>query len=99
MRDGIPQDIKDIAEPAAGETPVVYAEVEGDGTQIPDDDHMSEDKTVRDFKITRQLLQKYGCSDHGVGCDAALYGKKRGHTTMCRKRLEEAMKPDEVDQE
>ena len=59
----------------------------------------SEDKTVRDFKITRQVLQKYGYSDHCVGCDAALYGKKRGHTTMCRKRLEEAMKTDEVDQQ
>ena len=91
--------IKEITEPAAGETSVVYADVEGDGTQIPEDDHISEDKTVRDFKITRQVLQKYGYSDHCVGCDAALYGKKRGHTTMCRKRLEEAMKADEVDQQ
>ena len=32
-------------------------------------------------------------------CDAALYEKKRGHTTMCRERLEEAMKADEVDEE
>ena len=91
-------DSKEIAELAAGETPVVYADVEGDGTQIPEDDHISEDKTVRDFKITRQVLQKDGYSDHCVGCDAALYGRKRGHTTMCRKRLEEAMKADEVDQ-
>ena len=91
--------IKEIAEPAAGETPVVYADVEGDGKQIPEDDHISEDKTVRDFKITRQVLQKYGYSDHCVGCDEALHGKKRGHTTMCRKRLEEAMKADEVDQQ
>ena len=90
--------IKEIAEPAAGETSVVYVGVEGDGTQIPEDDHISEDKTVRDFKITRQLLQKYGYSDHCVLCDAALYGKKRGHTTMCRKILEEAMKADEVHQ-
>ena len=67
--------------------------------EIPEDDHNSEDKTVRDFKITRQVLQKYGYSDHCVGCDAALYGKKRGHTTMCRKILEEAMKADEVDQQ
>ena len=42
--------INEIAEPAAGETPVVYADVEGDGTQMPEDDRMSEDKTVRDFK-------------------------------------------------
>ena len=82
--------IKEIAEPAAGETPFVYADVESDGTQIPEDDHISEDNTVRDFKITRQVLQKYGYRDHCVGCDAALYGKKRGHTTMYRKRLEEA---------
>ena len=54
----------------------------------------------------RQRLQnnsasasKYGYSEHCVRCDAALYGKKRGHTTMCWKRLEEAMKADEVDQE
>ena len=91
--------IKEIAEPAAGETPVVHADVEGDGKQIPEDDHISEDKTVRDFKITRQVLQKYGYSDHCVGCDEALHGKKRGHTSMCRKRLEEAMKADEVDQQ
>ena len=91
--------IKEIAEPAAGETSVVYADVEGDGTQIPEDDHVSEDKAVRDFKITRQVLQKYGYSDYCVGCDAVLYRKKRGHTTMCRKRLEEAMKADEVDQQ
>ena len=77
----------------------MYADVEGDGTQIPEDDHISEDKTVRDFKITLPVLQKYGYSDHCVECDAALFGKKRGHTTMCRKRLEEAMKADEVDQE
>ena len=31
--------------------------------------------------------------------DAALYGKKRGHTTMCKKRLEESMKADEVDKQ
>ena len=80
-------------------TPVLYADIEGDETQIAEDDHISEDKTVRDLKITRQVFQKYGYSDHCVGCDAALYGKKRGHTTMCRKRLEEAiMKADEVDQ-
>ena len=77
----------------------MYADVEGDGTQIPEDDHVSEDKAVRDFKITRQALQKYGYSDHCVGCDVVLYRKKRGHTTMCRKRLEEAMKADEVDQQ
>ena len=45
------------------------------------------------------MLQKYGYNDHCVGCDAALYGKKCGHTTLCRKRLEEAMKAEEVDQE
>ena len=50
--------IKEIAEPAAGETSVVYADVEGDGTQIPEDDHISEDKAVKDFQITRQVLQK-----------------------------------------
>ena len=52
--------IKETAEPAAEEGPVVYADVECDGTQMPADDHISEDKTVRDFNITWQGLQKMG---------------------------------------
>ena len=80
--------IKEIAEPAAGETPFVYADVESDGTQIPEDDHISEDNTVRDFKITRQVFQKYGYSDHCVGRDAALRGITFSLALVCCARVQ-----------
>ena len=85
--------IKEVAEPAAVEAPVVYADVEGDGTQMPEDDHISVDKTLRDFENVRQALQNMGT------VFTVWRVTQRGHTTMCRKRLEEAMKADEVDQQ
>ena len=52
-----------------------------------------------DFKIDRQVLQKYVYSEHCPGCDAAFLGKRCGHTTMCKKKLEEAINVDTVDQD
>ena len=50
------------------------------------------DAILRDFKITRQLLEKHGYSDNCKGCEAALFGTgARVHTHACRHRLEQAM--------
>ena len=63
--------IKEVAEPAAVEAPVVYADIEGDGTQMPEDDHISEDKTPQRLRKCSASASKYGYSVHCVACDAA----------------------------
>ena len=53
---------------------------------------------VREFRITDQILDKYGMSPSCPGCDAKLHGRPaRRHTIECRRRLEEAMNADEQD--
>ena len=55
------------------------------------------DADVRDFRITEQVLSKYGGYLDGCpGCEhkAAGHPGHRGHTQECRKRLQERMQQD-----
>ena len=49
---------------------------------------------MRDFKITKELLSKFGYTDDCPGCHAAVFGYRRNHTSICRARLEEKMSKD-----
>ena len=60
---------------AAGEPPVVNADVNGDATTVPEDDHTLEDTTVKDLTVTRQVLRTCGYSDWCPGCDAVIQGR------------------------
>ena len=52
------------------------------------------DKNSRDFKISKFVLEKYGLSDNCNGCEATLLGRRRSHSTSCRRRIESEMKTD-----
>ena len=56
---------------------------------------------VRDFRITKQVLEKYGYTDECGGCvhKACGFEGNRAHTPQCRQRLAEAMLEDERDRE
>ena len=52
---------------------------------------------VREFKITNGILEKFGFSPHCKGCDATILGTgARSHSDDCRRRLEEAIKNDDI---
>ena len=59
---------------------------------------VSDQPTVyRDFKITRQILERHGYSDECKGCEAAVMGyPPRQHNQGCRKRLEAEMVKDDA---
>ena len=53
---------------------------------------------ARDFRITAEVLEKYGYSGNCDGCMHEATGlEKRLHTPQCRRRLSEAMLEDERD--
>ena len=47
---------------------------------------------LRDFKITKILIEKYGTTDSCAGCDGHMTGKFRKHSSACRARIESRMK-------
>ena len=55
----------------------------------------------RDFRITKQLLEKYGYTDGCTGCVHKACGldDHRPHDPQCRQRLSEAMMSDERERE
>ena len=54
------------------------------------------ENVVRDFKITKSLIEKFGVSENCPGCDGHLMGNRRRHTDQCRKRFEKAMMEDDL---
>ena len=53
-------------------------------------------QTSRDFRITYEILQKFGYTKGCAGCEARALGMAhRTHTAACRMRLEEKMIDDE----
>ena len=70
----------------------------GINVKVPE---VSDQPTVyRDFKITRQVLERYGYSDECKGCEAAVMGYlPRPHNQGCRKRLEAEMTKDDTHRE
>ena len=54
----------------------------------------------RNFRITKRLLEKYGCSPSCEGCEAMLDGKRpREHNSECRERIEKSMELGPEDSE
>ena len=61
-----------------------------------------EEVNRRNFRITRRILEKYGCTAGYPGCEAHLEGRDRGgrdHTRKCRDRIERKMLEDPEDKE
>ena len=84
-------DVKPVREPAVRE--VSPDEVVGDAPARP-----PSEVRRRNFRITKQLLQKYGYTPGCKGCDAALGGRDaRAHDEECRERIEAAMEEDPED--
>ena len=71
-------------------------DMEGDGTtllEMPETEIMIQ---RRDFKITKNILERCGYSDDCQGCEGHLLGKMVAHSKACRSRLEDAMAKDEL---
>ena len=52
---------------------------------------------TREFKVTKNILDKFGLTAGCKGCEATINGAgARAHSDGCRKRLEEAIKNDDV---
>ena len=62
---------------------------------ISDDSLVDVEKLLRYFKISKHVLDKYGLPEDCPGCEGTITGKRRRHTTSCRKRLETEMLKDE----
>ena len=67
--------------------------VDGTNLEMPKDE--TKGLRLRDFRITKKILQKHGHTPKCAGCEAAMRGGSRPHDADCRKRLEEALGNDE----
>ena len=76
------------------EEATMVIDVGGDGAQVPEADTEELDKQLRDFKITKVLLEKFGYTDLCPGCEGSILGKRRTHTKKCRETLEKESEKD-----
>ena len=68
----------------------------GDGSKLDETPVQDKQSGIRDFRITKELLEKYGLTPGCMGCTARKHGSdRRAHTVRCRKRLEQCMRDDE----
>ena len=73
---------RDVLDPLAGEVPVAVRAVRG--------------AEVRELRITKRLLEKFGHTDDCAGCIHSKLGMtQRAHTLQCRTRIYLAMQVDE----
>ena len=74
-------------------------EVGEDGSALHDAATRDRSTEVRNFRITKRLLQEYGYTPSCRGCEASILGRKVesgwDHTVACRSRIEERMRADE----
>ncbi len=72
-------------------------ELEKPDTNVPDPEAREGNHEPRDFRITAQILEKYGYTDGCNGCVHKACGHEdhRPHNPQCRRRLSEAMMNDE----
>ena len=68
----------------------------GDGTALPDVITEETDVLVRDFRITRKILDQFGITSGCNGCDGHLMGKRRAHSSECRTRIEQRMRDSDL---
>ena len=50
---------------------------------------------IRDFKVTKKLVEKFGSTPGRKGCEGQIIGARRAHSTECRARMESKMRADE----
>ena len=62
-------------------------DIDEDGANIAMDYGKDKRARVREFKITKGTLEKFGFSPHCTGCDATVFGTgARMHSDDCRRR-------------
>ena len=71
-------------------------QLEAEGASIPKTVPEEVGSKVRDFKVTKDILSKFGRSEDCPGCEASKFGYRRVHNPACRKRLMERMKLDPI---
>ena len=79
---------------AAAESSTTGLGIKEDGSKLLAPKTEDVEMKMRDFKITKELLSKFGYTDDCPGCHAAVFGYRRNHTSICRARLEEKMSKD-----
>ena len=68
----------------------------GSGVELPDAKTFDAEEKVRDFKITKSLIEKFGGTENCKGCEGHVMGSRRAHSEACRARFENAMKADDL---
>ena len=63
---------------------------------VPEVETEEMETSRRDFRITKQVIDKYGHTLGCKGCDAHRQGKCRDHSKVCRKRIADQMIADDV---
>ena len=72
-------------------------EINEEGADIPMDYGNHKPAKAREFKITKGILDKFGLTARCKGCEATIIGAgARMHSDECRRRLEEAIKNDDI---
>ena len=59
----------------------------GTGVDLPEAEVNQGTSKVRDFKITKQLIQKFEPTPGCKGCEGSFTGLRRDHSQACRTRL------------
>ena len=72
-------------------------DIGGNGAQLEEAIIKEEEKKLRDFKIARAILEKFGHTPSCFGCEGSLVGTRRVHSSACRRRLEYEIRRDEVE--
>ena len=67
----------------------------GDGDQLPNTNTEEDEVRLRDFKITKKLVEKFGITPGCKGCEGQIVGTRRAHSAECRLRMEEKMQSDQ----
>ena len=92
-----PEDQKQRRAQPERDTHTKKIELEENGVDISMDYGKDKHFEVRQFKITKGILDKFGFTQNCKGCEAATVGAgARRHSDECRERLEEEIKNDDV---
>ena len=71
-------------------------EVKGEGNDLPPTEHMDKEAVPREFRITNDMVNKYGFTVGCRGCEHIRDGRWRtGHSVHCRKRIEDRIRSED----
>ena len=68
----------------------------GDGSRLPEVEIEEQEVESRNFKITKQLIERFGSTPNCKGCEGQSIGSRRAHSTACRAKFEEKMRQDDL---